>query len=321
MYYVKDQSNTDLDEWLKHNKPTVLKHGESLGQYKFTDNSKVKRDLEQEKKAKAETIKKNKAVAAQNKEREKLAKEKMQKIEKEHKTKQAIQVQSELLAPFYERAKRADITRLSRLVNISSAYLRLCMTRKALSEDQFESLKSVLSNFEWIEPVKKQEPKRKNKPSKKLTEAEIKRKERWNIANKALKEAVANGLTEFIAVCAYHGKTTYTVGSRGQARCIACMKEKSRKYNSKIQTPEQKAKFERQTKNRGLMVAAVESGFMRFDGICDKHGISKFVINKKAKQYPNTYPFQYKCHKCKYEYAAELKKKRREVAKARQAMM
>ena len=119
MYYVKDQSNPDLDEWLKHNKPTVLKHGESLGQYKFTDNSKVKRDLEQEKKAKAEIVKKNKAVAAQNKEREKLAKEKMKKIEREHKTKQAIQVQSELLAPFYERAKRADITRLSRLVNIS----------------------------------------------------------------------------------------------------------------------------------------------------------------------------------------------------------
>ena len=94
MYYVKDQSNHDLDEWLKHNKPTVLKHGESLGQYKFTDNSKVKRDLKQEKKAKAETIKKNKAIAAQNKEREKLAKEKMKKIEREHKTKQAIQVQS-----------------------------------------------------------------------------------------------------------------------------------------------------------------------------------------------------------------------------------
>ena len=139
MYYVKDQSNPDLDKWLKYNNPTVLKHGESLGQYKFTDNSKVKRDLEQEKKAKAETIKKNKAIAAQNKEREKLAKEKMQKIEKEHKTKQAIQVQSELLAPFYESARRADITRLSRLVNISSAYLRLCMTRKALSEEQLET--------------------------------------------------------------------------------------------------------------------------------------------------------------------------------------
>ena len=82
---------------------------------------------------------------------------------------------------------------------------------------------------------------------------------------------------------------------------MACMKENSVKYNSAKQTPEQKAKFERQTKNRGLMVAAVESGFMRFDGICDKHGIGKFVINKKKKQYPNAYPFQYKCHKCKYE--------------------
>jgi hypothetical protein len=314
MYYVKDQSNPDLDEWLKYNNPTVLKHGESLGQYKFTDNSKVKRDLEQEKKAKTETIKKNKAIAAQNKEREKLAKERMKKIEKEHKTKQTIHVQSELLAPFYERAKRADITRLSRLVNISSAYLRLCMTRKALSEEQLESLKSVLANFEWIEPVKKQEPKRKNKPSKKLTEAEIKRKERWNIANKARKEAVANGLTEFTAVCAYHGKTTYTVGSRGQARCIACMKEKSRKYNSKIQTPEQKAKFERQSGNRAEMVRVIELGLMEFSGMCDRHGMTKFIIFKKKWDYQNAYPFQYKCNECKNEYEIMRKERRKQLA-------
>ena len=94
--------------------------------------------------------------------------------------------------------------------------------------------------------------------------------------------------------------------------------------NSKVKRDleqEKKAKFERQTQNRNLMVTAVESGFMHFDGVCDKHGISKFVINKKAKQHPNTYPFQYKCHKCKYKYAAELKKKRREVAKAKQVMI
>lgn len=188
------------------------------------------------------------------------------------------------------------------------------MTRKALSEEQLESLKSVLANFEWIEPVKKQEPKRKNKPSKKLTEAEIKRKERWNIANKARKEAVANGLTEFTAVCAYHGKTTYTIGSRGQARCIACMKEKSQKYNSKIQTPEQKAKFERQSGNRAEMVKAIESGLMEFSGMCDRHGMTKFIIFKKKWDYQNACPFQYKCNECKNEYAIMRKEKRKQLA-------
>lgn len=311
---IKSQEIDGLKAWLKKSKPTVIPPGVSLGQPKFIDNAKVKRDLEQEKKARTETIKKNKEIAAQNKEREKLAKEKIQKIEKEHKTKQAIQVQSELLAPFYQRAKRADITRLSRLVNISSAYLRLCMTRKALSGEQLESLKSVLANFEWIEPVKKQEPKRKNKPSKKLTEAEIKRKERWNIANKARKEAVANGLTEFTAVCAYHGKTTYTVGSRGQARCIACMKEKSQKYNSKIQTPEQKAKFERQSGNRAEMVKAIDLGLMHFNGMCDRHGQTKFIIFKKKWDYQNTCPFQYKCNECKNEYAIMRKERRKQLA-------
>ena len=319
---IKNQSNPDLEEWLKNNKPTVIPPGVSLGEVRFVDNAKVKRDLEQEKKAKAETIKRNKLIEAQNKERERLAKLKMQKIEKEYKTKQSIQVQSELLAPFYERAKRPDITNLSKLTNISSTDLRFALTKKALSAEQFNTLKAALENFEWFTPKPRTPTKRKtNKPRKKLTSAQIERKERWNIANKARKEAVANGLTEFMAVCGHHGETQYTLGSSGQARCMACMKEKSAKYNSAKQTPEQKAKFERQTKNRGLMVAAVESGFMHFDGVCDKHGIGKFVINKKAKQYPNTYPFQYKCHKCKYEYAAELKKKRREVAKAKQAMI
>ena len=322
---IKDQAHCltkDLEKWLKNNKPTVIPPGVSLGEVKFVDNSKVKRDLEQEKKAKAETIKRNKLIEAQNKERERLAKLKMKEIKQASQRKQAITAQCELLTPFYERAKRPDITRLSRLINISSAYLRLCITRKALSEEQLQAIKNILDNFEWFTPTPRTPTKRKtSKPRKKLTAEQIERKERWNIANKARKEAVANGLTEFMAVCGHHGETQYTLGSKGQARCMACMKEKSAKYNSAKQTPEQKAKFERQTKNKGLMVAAVESGFMHFDGICDKHGIGKFVINKKAKQYPNTYPFQYKCHKCKYEYAAELKKNRRDVAKARQAMI
>ena len=319
---IKSQEIDGLEEWLKKNKPTVIPPGVSLGEVKFVDNSKVKRDLEQEKKAKAETIKRNKLIEAQNKERERLAKLKMKEIEKEYKTKQSIQVQSELLAPFYERAKRPDITNLSKLTNISSTDLRLALTKKALNSEQLNTLKAALENFEWFTPKTRTPAKRKtSKPRKKLTAAQIERKERWNIAHKARKEAVANGLTEFMAVCGHHGETQYTLGSKGQARCMACMKDNSVKYNSAKQTPEQKAKFERQTKNKGLMVAAVESGFMRFDGICDKHGIGKFVINKKAKQYPNTYPFQYKCHKCKYEYAAELKRKRREVAKARQAMI
>ena len=321
---IKDQAHCltkDLEKWLKKNKPTVIPPGVSLGEVKFVDNSKVKRDLEQEKKAKAETLKRNKLIEAQNKERERLAKLKMKEISQASQRKQAITDQCELLTPFYERAKRPDITNLSKLTNISSTDLRFALTKKALSTEQIQTIKTVLANFEWFTPTPRTPSAKPVSHVKKLTAEQIERKERWNIANKARKEAVANGLTEFMAVCGHHGETQYTLGSKGQARCMACMKDNSVKYNSAKQTPEQKAKFERQTKNKGLMVAAVESGFMRFDGICDKHGIGKFVINKKAKQYPNTYPFQYKCHKCKYEYAAELKKKRREVAKSKQAMI
>lgn len=316
MYAIKDQSNPDLEKWLKNNKPTVLKHGESLGQPKFIDNSKVKRDLEQEKKAQAETIKRNKAIASQNKKREKLAKEKMQKIEKEYKTKQAIALQAEVLKPFYERAKRADITNLANLTGLSSYELRSALTTKALLNEQLESIKNTLADFKWFVPMTKIEllQRRKKPAPKKLTPEEEDRKRRWHIANKARKEAVANGLTEFVAVCAYHGETAYTVGSRGSARCVECAREKSKKYNSKIQTPEQKAKFERQSRNRAEMVKAVELGLTEFEGNCGTHGLGKFVIIKKKGEYKNSYPFQYKCCQCEYQHAIKRKERRKELA-------
>lgn len=51
---IKSQEIDGLEEWLKNNKPTVIPPGVSLGEVKFVDNAKVKRELEQEKKAKFE---------------------------------------------------------------------------------------------------------------------------------------------------------------------------------------------------------------------------------------------------------------------------
>ena len=156
------------------------------------------------------------------------------------------------LTPFYERAKRSEQS-ISKLTNISSTDLRLLWLRKAL---KYRANSKTIENrigrkpFEWFTPKPRTNQRKTSKPRKKLTAEQIERKERWNIANKARKEAVANGLTEFMAVCGHHGETQYTLGSKGQARCMACMKEKSVKYNSAKQTPEQKAKFERQTKNK-----------------------------------------------------------------------
>ena len=45
---IKDQAHCltkDLEKRLKKNKPTVIPPGVSLGEVKFVDNSKVKRDL------------------------------------------------------------------------------------------------------------------------------------------------------------------------------------------------------------------------------------------------------------------------------------
>ena len=173
---IKSQEIDGLEEWLKNNKPTVIPPGVSLGEVKFVDNSKVKRDLEQEKKAKAETLKRNTLIEAQNKERERLAKLKIKEISQASQRKQAIAAQCELLTPFYERAKRSDVINLSKLTNISSTDLRFALTKKALSTEQIQTIKNVLANFEWFAPKPRVPTKRRTSKPRKKTDSRTDRK-------------------------------------------------------------------------------------------------------------------------------------------------
>ena len=77
---------------------------------------------------------------------------------------------------------------------------------------------------------------------------------------------------------------------------------------------EQKEKFERQSGNRAERMKVIELGLMEFSGMCDRHGMTKFIIFKKKWDYQNAYPFQYKCNECKKEYAIMRKEKRKQLA-------
>ena len=311
----------DLDKWLESNSPTVLDRGVSLGSIRFVDNASVKRDLEREKKAEQERIAMNERIAAANKKREDAARIKNEKIAQAKKDKESIIAQAVVLIPFYEKAKSQDITKLCKIVGVTSVELKKAIDKKALPDGKLELIEKALIDFKWFTPKPRMSGKHKsNKSRKKLSKVDIERKERWHIVNNARKEAQAKGLKEFVAVCSYHGETRYLVSATGTGRCAACMYENSKRHNEKTQTREQKKTFERRKRNNAAMKSALVDGLDKFNGECDKHGKVEFSIQRKKKEYTGTYPYQYKCIHCRLENSrlhAEKRKKLRLEAKAK----
>lgn len=320
---IKDQRHClsdDLDKWLENNSPTVLDRGVSLGRIRFVDNASVKRDLEREKKAEQERIAMNERIAAAKKKREDAARIKNEKIAQAKKDKESIIAQAVVLIPFYEKAKSKDITNLCKIVGVTSVELKKAIDKKALPDGKLELIEKALANFKWFAPKPRMSGKHKsNKSRKKLSKADIERKERWHIVNNARKEAQAKGLKEFVAVCAYHGETRYIVSTVGYAKCAACRYENSKRHNEKTQTKDQKETFERRKRNNTAMKSAVSDGLNRFSGECDKHGKVEFSIRPKKKEYAGTYPHQYSCTHCAFENSrlhAEKRKKLRLESKS-----
>lgn len=311
----------DLDKWLENNSPTVLDRGVSLGSIRFVDNASVRRDLEREKKAEQERIAMNERIATAKKKREDAARIKNEKIAQAKKDKESIIAQAVVLIPFYAKAKSKDITNLCKIVGVTSVELKKAIDKKALPDGKLELIEKALVDFKWFTPKPKTRGKHKsNKSRKKLSKSDIDRKERWHIVNNARKEAQAEGLKEFVAVCAYHGETRYVISVVGTGRCAACMYENSKRHNDKTQTKEQKKTFERRKRNNAAMKSALADGLDKFNGECDKHGKVEFSIQRKKKEYTGTYPYQYKCIHCRLENSrlhAEKRKKLRLEAKAK----
>jgi hypothetical protein len=315
---IKDQRHClsdDLDKWLENNSPTVLDRGVSLGNIRFVDNASAKRNIEREKKAEQERIAMNERISAAKKNREDDARIKNEMLAQAKKDKESIIAQAIVLIPFYEKAKSQDITMLCNIVGVNSVQLKKAIDKKALPDGRLKLIEKALVNFEWFTPKPKTRGKHKsNKSRKKLSKADIERKERWHIVNNARKEAQAKGLKEFTAICAYHGETRYIVASNGYAKCSACRYENSKRYNEKTQTREQKETFERRKRNNAAMKSALSDGLDKFNGECDKHGKVEFSIQRKKKEYTGTYPYQYKCIHCRLENSrlhAEKRKKLR----------
>lgn len=306
---IKNQRHSlsaDLDEWLKHNKPTVLERGVSLGQVRFVNNDKSKkRNAAEEKKAEAKIIEKNKdialkrSVAAQERAEQRKKQNELQLMLKQEKRKQRamerINEQMAFMANFMETAEKGDLKILSKLGKLAlSSINKARRGMQPMSDAAFERIKEAAP----LVVLRRKEKKETNIHYKS------------NVA--ARKQAIAEGKIEYTAVCVRHGETTYALHANGTSRCRACQKEKldNAKAERKLKrSPEQV----RMQNNFNAMMVAVEKGETSFIGVCVKHGEGKYSIKNKKK---GKSTHMYKCFACIQDCVSKQKEKRA-LAKAR----
>lgn len=288
--YLKDQSNPELEEWLKNNKPTVLKAGESLGTVKFSDARKS------EKPKVVKPLPKEPKPPKPKKEPKPRYKP-QQSPEKKVK----IAVQAVLLKPFFDKATKADITKLCAITGISSINLRRATFQRLLDEDQLTKLREALANFEWVQPKPPAPKKKYSRRPKERTPEQIEEWERRLALQEAKKKAIAEGVKDFYAVCKNHGMTKYYVGHKNHAICYQCMKDATNKYHRKVrQTEEQRQAYDMRQRNREKMKEHAERGVMYFMGECLKHGETQFLIGRNRNP-KSTLAYQSYCQLCNKE--------------------
>lgn len=306
---VKNQSNSDLEEWLKNNKPTVIPPGVSLGEVKWTDSRKgVKPIVDSEPKI----IEKNKKVRAVNENRAKEAQERAEQRQKkrddqllanQEKRKQRsierINEQQCFIQEFMQTAIRGDAEILAKLTGVyPSAVNKARYGLQPMSDSAFQRLKEAAPLVT-----------RHRKKTKEM-------KSHYNSNVAARKQAITDGKSEYTAVCSKHGETLFKLHANHTGRCRACQTEKRDKAKAERRQNRNPDQLRMQN-NFNAMMVAVENGQRSFTGVCDKHGEGEYSIKPKKKGKSN---HMYKCCACIQQQIQNQQAKRR-IAKAKQAMI
>lgn len=138
--------------------------------------------------------------------------------------------------------------------------------------------------------AKKANPENQLKPSpERLAEAERKRQ-----IVKIREEAIAQGLTDFIAPCKIHGMTKYSLKANG-TRCELCTEDHRLKRIEK-KTPQQQQNLKRKLANRERLAKAIAENKRQFEAECINCGLTTFKIKTVRNSSPPKYLFH--CKHC-----------------------
>ena len=253
---IKNQTHCltdDVEKWLKHNKPTLLAHGESFGEVKAITKPVVK----------VSAVEQKRAIRAQLKQKQADEREEAKRLRKSK-----IDKQADVIGDFYDRATRKDIKNLCAMVGITGNDLRCAMESRLLDEDTMNAIKAALVDFQWFTP-----PKPKKKPAKKKTKEQQSRYKALAIAKQ---NAIDEGKGKFTAPCKHHGMTEYALIGARRVRCEACFE--AAKFKCKVPND-----GDRRRLNAVKMENAVQAGLKFFIGTCAHHSESTYAVRKKHK--------------------------------------
>lgn len=282
---IKDQSlSSEVEEWLKNNKPTVIPRGVSTATG-YTPPAPSERTEKESAKHRAEI---NRLVRQQQKAEALAAKEaeaKRIRLEKIKRTAEAHAQVVELINEFRSKMGYGDLGRLAKKIGVCTETItNWTFGRAKTNEAMLEKLKEAVAGFEYNHREKQT---REVTLQKRRIRERKQREKKPDVVRKrtlasAKKEAIERGVKEFSGPCKVHGMTEYRiVGDR--ARCVECERDK------------QKRKYEQMPENLKKMKYCLKYGKKSFTGTCDTHGESKFYINKSG------HNWVYRCDLCRKE--------------------
>ena len=281
---IKDQTIDGLEEWLKHNKPTVIPRGVSTATG-YTPPAPSERSEKESAKHRAEI---NRLVRQQQKAEALAAKEaeaKRARLEKIKRTAEAHAQVVELINEFRSKMGYGDLGRLAKKIGVCTETItNWTFGRAKTNEAMLEKLKEAIADFKYNH--KEKQTREVTLQKRRIRERKQREKKpdvirKRTLAN-AKREAIEHGVKEFSGPCKVHGMTKYRiVGDR--ARCVECEREK------------QKRKYEQMPENLKKMKYCLKYGKKSFTGTCDTHGESKFYINKSGQNWV------YRCDLCRKE--------------------
>lgn len=279
---IKDQTIDGLEEWLKHNKPTIIPRGVSTATG-YTPPAPSERSEKESAKHRAEI---NRLVRQQQKAEALAAKEaeaKRARLEKIKRTAEAHAQVFELINEFRSKMGYGDLGRLAKKIGVCTETItNWTFGRAKTNEAMLEKLKEAVADFKYNHREK--QTREVTLQKRRIRERKQREKKPEAIRKRTLasakREAIEQGVKKFSGPCKVHGITEYRiVGDR--ARCLECERDK------------QKRKYEQMPENLKKMKYCLKYGKKSFTGTCEKHGESKFYINKSG------HNWVYRCDLCR----------------------
>lgn len=282
---IKDQSlSFEVEEWLKHNKATVIPPGVSTATgYTLPGPSER---TQQESKKRIREI--NQIVKAEKEAKKAMARASYQ-AQKALADQQTKREAIEIMKIFREKANHGDLGRLAGILGVARKTLSNWACGAGLPDQRkLEKLKIEVARFEFKERVPQKEMRKiKDREKRSKNPETIRRRELSRLKN----EAIELGLTHFTGPCAKHGMTEYKIINKN-VRCRECEKEK------------QKRKYEKMPENLKKMKYCLKYGKKSFIGTCETHGEVQFYINRSGHSHV------YRCDLCRKESYKKAREKK-----------